>query len=186
MCRLCIVCTLFASKQTYIVSLKILFDSQFACTSFIQFVHFLYKYKLLMHISCTFIIIRNFRLYNIWIHNTHKFSVLHDFLYTFCIVFVQIYCKERILPYVYMYFLCIFLYFSLKNLCFYHFHFFCWWSIKFLEQDINQTETGIGDKKFSVEMYTNIRAYLLRFDTMLDPEDEKCMLFEKKLHISLY
>ena len=43
--------------------------------------------------------------------------------------------------------------FSSKNLCFYHFHFFFWWSIKFPQQNINQSETGTDDKKLSVELY---------------------------------
>ena len=49
------------------------------------------------------------------------------------------------------YFFC----FSSKNLCFYHFHFFFWWAIKFPQQSINQLETGIGDKKLSVKLYVN-------------------------------
>ena len=31
-----------------------------------------------------------------------------------------------------------------------NFHFFLWWSIKFRPQNINQSETGIGDKKLSL------------------------------------
>ena len=37
------------------------------------------------------------------------------------------------------------LFFIQKSFCFYHFHFFFWWSIEFLQQIINQSETGIGD-----------------------------------------
>ena len=37
----------------------------------------------------------------------------------------------------------------------YHFHFSFWWSIKFPQQNNNQSETGIGDKKLSVELYDN-------------------------------
>ena len=44
-------------------------------------------------------------------------------------------------------FLWLFCCFSSKNLCFYHFRFFFWWSIKFSQQNINQSETGIDDKK---------------------------------------
>ena len=40
-----------------------------------------------------------------------------------------------------------------KNLYFYHFHLFVWWSIECPQQNINQLKTGIGDKKLSVEHY---------------------------------
>ena len=43
--------------------------------------------------------------------------------------------------------------FSSRNLCFYHFHFFFWWSTKLLQLHINQSETGIGHKKLSVDLY---------------------------------
>ena len=39
------------------------------------------------------------------------------------------------------------------TVCFYHFHFFFGWSIKFWQQYINHSETKIGDTKFSVELY---------------------------------
>ena len=39
--------------------------------------------------------------------------------------------------------------FFIKKLCFYHFHFL----IEFPQQIINRSETGIGDKKLSVELY---------------------------------
>ena len=45
--------------------------------------------------------------------------------------------------------------FSSRNLCFYNFHFIFWWSIKFPLQNINQSETRIGDKKLSEELYSN-------------------------------
>ena len=48
-------------------------------------------------------------------------------------------------------------FFSSKNLCFYYFHFFFWWSIKFGQQNINQSETGTDDKKLSVELYAKHR-----------------------------
>ena len=50
-------------------------------------------------------------------------------------------------------FLAFFCCFSWKNLCFYHFHFSFWQSIEFMQGNINQSETGIGDKKLSVELY---------------------------------
>ena len=42
--------------------------------------------------------------------------------------------------------------FHQKNV-FLSFHFFFWWSIKFLQQNINQSETGTCYKKLSVELY---------------------------------
>ena len=41
----------------------------------------------------------------------------------------------------------------IKKLCFYYFDFFFWRSIKFLQQNINQSEAGIGDKKLTMEMH---------------------------------
>ena len=38
-----------------------------------------------------------------------------------------------------------------QKVCFYHFHSFFWWSIKFL--NIDQSKTRIGEKKLSVELY---------------------------------
>ena len=43
--------------------------------------------------------------------------------------------------------------FFTKRMRFYQFYFFFRWSIKFLKQNINQSKTGIGDKKLSVELY---------------------------------
>ena len=40
-----------------------------------------------------------------------------------------------------------------QKMCFYHFHFYFWWSTKFLPNNINQSETGIGDKKLAVELH---------------------------------
>ena len=45
--------------------------------------------------------------------------------------------------------------FPWKKMCFFHFHDFLWWSIKLLQQNINLSETGIGDKKLSVELCDN-------------------------------
>ena len=45
--------------------------------------------------------------------------------------------------------------FSSKNLCFYHFHFFFWWSIKFPQQNINQSETGTGDELYGTVCITS-------------------------------
>ena len=47
------------------------------------------------------------------------------------------------------------------KICFYHLHFlflfffFFWWIVKFSKQNINQSETGIGDQKLSMELYVN-------------------------------
>ena len=38
-------------------------------------------------------------------------------------------------------------------MCFYHFDFFFWWSIKFPQRNINQSETGTGGPKLLVELY---------------------------------
>ena len=57
--------------------------------------------------------------------------------------------------------------------CFYHFNFFFWWSIK-----INHSETGIGSKKLSVELYGDINLLL--------PLQSKCYflnIMSKIIHI---
>ena len=51
--------------------------------------------------------------------------------------------------------------FSSKKLCFYHFHLFFWWNIKVPQQNINQSETTIGDKKLSMELYAVLHATLV-------------------------
>ena len=40
-----------------------------------------------------------------------------------------------------------------QKICFYHFRLFFWWSVEFPQQNINQSETKIGDEKLSVELY---------------------------------
>ena len=40
-----------------------------------------------------------------------------------------------------------------KKKCFHNFYFFFWWSNEFPKQNIKQSETAIGDKKLSVELY---------------------------------
>ena len=49
-------------------------------------------------------------------------------------------------------FLVFFSCFSSLNLCFYHFHFFFWLSIKFPQQSFNQSKLKIGAKEMSVEL----------------------------------
>ena len=44
-----------------------------------------------------------------------------------------------------------------KKMCFYHFHFFFWWSIKFPQEYINQSEIEIGDTKLSEELYEELQ-----------------------------
>ena len=61
-------------------------------------------------------------------------------------------------------FLTLFCYFSSKNLCFYRFHFLFWWSIKFPQQNINQSVTETGDKKLSLELYARIYYSLAQHD----------------------
>ena len=56
--------------------------------------------------------------------------------------------KWKMLLHIYRCFLAFFV--------FSHSHSFFWWSIKFPQQNIDQSETGISDKKLSVELYDNI------------------------------
>ena len=52
------------------------------------------------------------------------------------------------LPYVYIYFVDIFFVFRQKNLCFYQFNFFFFDEVSlFRQQYINQSESGISDKR---------------------------------------
>ena len=46
--------------------------------------------------------------------------------------------------------------FSWKSSRFHHFWFFFWRSIEFLQQNIDQSETGITDKKLLLELYVKI------------------------------
>ena len=64
----------------------------------------------------------------------------------------QVHVEECYIMFTYT-FLAFFICFSSKQLRFYHFHFFFWYSIKFPQQNINQSETGIGDKKLSLELH---------------------------------
>ena len=56
--------------------------------------------------------------------------------------------------------------FSPYNLGLYHFHFFLWWSIKFPQHNINQSETGIGNLKLPVELYVNSPLQHLKLQTV--------------------
>ena len=67
---LCIIC--MHKKHTFQVSSR--FQSKL-CTSFVQFVQFLYIYRNSMYIFRTFIIKQNFDLYNLCVQNIQKLSV---------------------------------------------------------------------------------------------------------------
>ena len=57
------------------------------------------------------------------------------------------------LHWVELHFFALFLFsFCLKN-CFFRFHFFSWWKIKFPLEKSNQSETWIGGKKLLVKLY---------------------------------
>ena len=65
----------------------------------------------------------------------------------------------RILLYVYMYSFGIFLLFFIeKSLCLWSFSLFFWWSVKFPQQNVNQSETGSNAKKKTTVMKLNFGA----------------------------
>ena len=53
-------------------------------------------------------------------------------------------------------------------MCFYHFHFFFWWSIKFPEQHTNQSETWIGGFQLSVALYIMLHYLVIRYCRLFD------------------
>ena len=53
-------------------------------------------------------------------------------------------------------FLAYFSCFSAKFMYFYHFHIFLWWSIKSPQQNINQWESRIDEKKLLAELYVRL------------------------------
>ena len=61
----------------------------------------------------------------------------------------RVQCKECYFMFTYTFVVVVF---HQKN-CFYHFHFSFWWSIKFPQQNIHQSETRIGDRKLWLELY---------------------------------
>ena len=63
--------------------------------------------------------------------------------------------NTKTLLYVFIYFFGFFCYccFSSLNSCFYHFYSFFWWSIKFPQLNINQSEAEFRGLKLSVELY---------------------------------
>ena len=54
-------------------------------------------------------------------------------------------------------------------MCFYHFYFFFWLSLKFPQQNINQSETWIGGFQLSVELYVVAKNFLSRQTNWLVP-----------------
>ena len=76
---------------------------------------------------------------------------------------------------------------SSKNCVFIYFYFFIfWWSIKYLQQNIIQSETVIGDKKLSVELYVSQAAFsfLWKFFLHFQPFcSNYSKLLEKKIKI---
>ena len=50
---------------------------------------------------------------------------------------------------------------------FFSFSFRFWWSIKFPQQNINQSETEIGDKKLSVQLYAENQMEWFFLDSMV-------------------
>ena len=84
---------------------------------------------------------------------TYTFSVSLKF--RVCYIIGQL-GKFTVKNAIYIYFLCIFCCFLSKNMCFYHFHFFFCWSIELPQKNSHRSETGIGDKKLSVELYVTL------------------------------
>ena len=66
----------------------------------------------------------------------------------------QAHSKECYFNFAYN-FLALFCYFLSKNFCFYPFHFLFWWSIKFPQQNINQSVIETGDDKLSETVCSN-------------------------------
>ena len=61
--------------------------------------------------------------------------------------------KIKTLLHVFIHFFGILLLFFIIKIGFYDFRSFLWWSIKFPQQNINQSKTGIDGPKLSVELY---------------------------------
>ena len=67
----------------------------------------------------------------------------------------RVYSKECCFMFTYTFLTFLLSFFIKKNFkkCFYHFHFFFWWTLEFLQQNINQSKARIGDTKLSVKLY---------------------------------
>ena len=87
--------------------------------------------------------------------------------------------QEGMLFYVFIHFFDIHYCFSSRNLCFQHFPFFLWWSIKFSQQNINQSALRIGEKRlWNVITYTFLdRWFRNNLRTMLNPTNGEAPLF---------
>ena len=85
----------------------------------------------------------SYHLYFLWISKV--LSMLHHGSVEYYFIFKECYF---ILTYA---FLALFWSFWSKKFCFYNFHFIFWWSIEFLQKNINQSETRIGDKKLNCQ-----------------------------------
>ena len=89
-------------------------------------------------------------------HNLHR-----EFLETyrnsrFSVVYFDA-CLSKDCYFIFPFAFLVFFLLFIKIFVFYYFHFFSWWSIKFPQQNINQLETIIFDKKLSVELYVRVK-----------------------------
>ena len=90
--------------------------------------------------------------------------------------------KKYYFKYMYSYYTP-FCWFSSRNLCFHHFYFFFWWSIKFPEQNINQSDTGIGDENLSVELLSIFfRKLITRYTHYLITRYTHYLLWESTMY----
>ena len=97
-----------------------------------------------------------------WVHSKKCFFMFTETFFAFLLLLL----------------LLLFLLFFIKNLCFYHFHFFFRWNIKFRKQKINQSETEIGNEKLSMELYNYILKirYIKSIKRSLTNQLSKCLL----------
>ena len=119
----------------------------------------------------------------IWIFINEWFH--WQFLITYRGSVERVQSKKRYLMFTYV-FLAILLLFFIKKLCFYHFHDFFWRSIKFPQQNINHSQTGIDNKKLSVEMHAiALPNFLLPFSAYLSHfKTEHLLLSLRKVPIA--
>ena len=77
--------------------------------------------------------------------------------------------------------------FSSKNLCFYHFHFVFWWSIKFPQQNINQSETGTDNKQIVSGTVCITSKYNPHFDNYIKyKRPSQIMMFKKFTNTGIF
>ena len=95
-----------------------------------------------------------------WIYYI-KYKKVHMFHWQFLHIYIFSVCgsvgwfQSKECYFIFVYTCWHFFLFSIKKFMFLSFSLFFWWSIKFPQQNINQWETGIGDKKLLVELYLN-------------------------------